>query len=81
MKTSINIHDFHKKFLKEYDFLYENRDNVAGYEEAVNEFDKLMDTNKSFRDFVGEFAKYRQDYITSDREAAAFMFAMTWFEK
>lgn len=35
--------------------------------------------NDSFKKFVGEFARYRQDIITSDREAAAFMFTMESF--
>lgn len=70
---TINIHEFSKQFAKEYEFLYDNRDRVAGYEETVYAFDQFVETNG---DFVGAFAQYRQDYITSDREAAAFMFAL-----
>jgi len=74
MKTfSINIHEFLKKFNQEYRFLYDNYDRVAGYEEAVDAFDAFL---KSHGDFVGEFANYRGDLVTSDREAAAFMFAL-----
>lgn len=73
---NINIHEFKEKFKQEYEFLYNNDDNVAGYVEAVVTFDELMDKNDSFKTFVGEFAKYRQDFISSDREAAAFMFAL-----
>lgn len=72
----INIDEFSKQFKKEYNFLYENYDNVAGYDEAVGEFDYLIENNKNFQDFVGEFAAYRKDFISSDREAAAFMFAL-----
>ena len=74
MKT-VNIQEFHKKFVEEYDFLYANRDNVAGFDEAVDAFDTMI-KNDSFKKFVLEFVLYRNDYITSDREAAAFMFTM-----
>lgn len=32
---NINIHAFAKQFAKEYNFLYDNCDNVAGYREAA----------------------------------------------
>lgn len=70
---SINIHAFSKQFQKEYNFLYDNQDRVAGYDEAVDAFCLFL--NSHF-DFVVEFAKYRGDVISSDREAAAFMFAL-----
>ena len=70
---NINIKDFAKQFNKEYDFLYENNNCVAGYDEAVAAFDEFVSVHG---DFVGEFAKYRGDFISSDREAAAFMFAL-----
>ena len=70
---NINIHTFAKQFAKEYNFLYDNYDNVAGYREAVSFFDGFV---KHHADFVGEFAKYRGDFISSDREAAAFAFAL-----
>ena len=73
----MNIHEFAKKFSEEYSFLYENRDRVAGYREAVDAFDEYLKNDVGgFRKFVGEFAKYRNDLISSDREAAAFMFAL-----
>ena len=70
---TINIKEFTKQFNKEYDFLYENRNNVAGFNEAVNAFDEFL-TSQS--DFIREFNEYRGDIISSDREAAAFMFAL-----
>jgi len=70
---NINIAEFKKKMDKEYEFLYDHNDRVAGYEEAVDAFDKFVEKH---RDFVGEFVKYRGDFISSDREAAAFMFAL-----
>ena len=75
-KISINIHEFMHKFGEEYDFLYENRNNVVGYSEAVAEFDYRMKHDKQFNKMVCEFVAFRKDFISSDREAAAFMF--TW---
>ena len=70
---NINIQEFSRKFSNEYEFLYNNHDNVAGYHEAVQEGDKFIRENN---EFVREFCKYRGDIITSDREVAAFMFAL-----
>ena len=70
---SVNIHKFLVKFNEEYDFLYNNYDNVAGYEEAIAAGDIFI---KQHPDFVREFVEYRQDFISSDREVAAFMFAL-----
>ena len=70
---NINIHEFARQFGKEYSFLYDNNDNVAGYDEAVKAFDEFAPKHKKF---LTEFADYRQDFIVSDREAAAFMFAL-----
>ena len=70
---NINIKAFAKQFNKEYDFLYANNDRVAGYGEAVDAFDEFV---AKHGDFVGEFAKHRGDFISSDREAAAFMLAL-----
>jgi hypothetical protein len=46
---------------------------VAGYKEAVQAFDEFLPYHHGF---VDEFVKYRGDFLSSDREAAAFMFAM-----
>lgn len=70
---SIDIEIFEKKFDEEYEFLYDNHDNVAGYSEAVAAFDEFLASN---REFVSEFVKFRGDFISSDREAASFMFAL-----
>lgn len=70
---NINIDTFTERFKKEYEFLYDNDDRVAGYSEAVAAFDDFL---KEHNDFVGEFVRYRGDFISSDREAAAFMFAL-----
>lgn len=72
----INIKDFAVKFLDNYNFLYENKDNVAGFDEAISFFDNFL---KTHAEFVAEFARYRGDYISSDREAAAFSFTLEDF--
>lgn len=73
MEFNINIHKFLEQFNKEYDFLYDNYDNVAGYDEAVTAGDEFIKKNPKF---VREFVEYRGDFISSDREVAAFMFAL-----
>lgn len=75
MKKSVSIEKFLRKFRKEYKFLYDNYDNVAGFRDAVNEFDFRIHHDIGFSRMVQEFAKYRKDFISSDREAAAYMFA------
>lgn len=70
-KKTLNIHEFLKQFEKEYEFLYDH--NVAGAREAADAFDEFLKVHK---DFVGEFVRFRGDFISSDREAAAFMFAL-----
>lgn len=77
MQKSFNIHRFLEEFRKEYDFLYESHDNVAGYDEAVTAFDDFAIKHSGF---VCGFAEFRGDVISSDREAAAFMFAMEAME-
>lgn len=71
--VNINIENFLNEFRKEYDFLYENNDRVAGYEEALDFGDEMI---LKHPDFVSEFAKYRGDILSSDREVAAFAFAL-----
>lgn len=71
---NINIHKFTEQFNKEYKFLYDNNDMVAGYNEALEEGDKFIAKHS---DFVGEFVRHRGDFISSDREVVAFMFALS----
>lgn len=64
-----------EQFKKEYDFLYENAGAyVAGYDEALEFGDDFI---KKHPEFVAEFVKFRGDYLTSDREVAAFAFALS----
>lgn len=72
-----NIDEFGKRFKQEYNFLYDNRDMVAGFCEAVDAFDEYLRKDiGGFKKFVREFVEWRKDFISSDREAAAFMFTM-----
>lgn len=70
---NISMEKFCEQFQKEYNFLYDCRGYVAGYDEAVSAFDRFQIDHA---DFVREFAPYRGDVVSSDREAAAFMFAL-----
>lgn len=70
---NISIEKFTDEFKAVYEFLYENGDQVKGYHNAVDAFDDFL---KLHADFVRAFARYRGDAISSDREAAAFMFAL-----
>lgn len=70
---NIGMEKFCEQFQKEYNFLYDCRGDVAGYDEAVSAFDRFQIDHA---DFVREFAQYRGDVVSSDREAAAFMFAL-----
>lgn len=72
--ANVNIGEFLERFNANYTFLYDNGDNVAGYGEAVDAFDRFV---SSHGDLVGEFAAYRGDLVSSDRDAAAFMFALS----
>lgn len=70
---NISMEKFCEQFQKEYNFLYDCLGYVAGYDEAVSAFDRFQ---ADHADFVREFAQYRGDVVSSDREAAAFMFAL-----
>jgi hypothetical protein len=51
-----------------YNYFYEK-----GYsKKLVDFFDDTIKTDAAFKDIVAGFVKYRGDYISSDREAAAF---------
>ena len=62
------------RFQTEYDFLYENNDRVAGYREAVTWFDQHQN-DENVAPHRNALIEERGDFISSDREAAAFSFA------
>ena len=70
---NINIHRFLRKFGEAYEFLYDNYDNVPGYQEAVSWGDEFIRTH---HDFVMEFNKFRGDILSSEREVAAFAYVL-----
>lgn len=57
---------------EEYSRLYDNGDQDYNYRQAVDAFDRYSKENPYE---VGEFVNQRGDFISSDREAAAFIFA------
>lgn len=79
MEIKVNIHKFLEQFNNEYSFLYDSYDNVAGYREALEFGDNFIKQEKN-KDFVREFCMFRGDFLTSDREVAAFAFTLEVFE-
>ena len=78
-KKALNDGDEIKKILnkynQEYNFLYNNHDKVAGYEEAVRAWDEYIN-HPDFRELIGKVIKARHDMFTSDREIGALMFTL-----
>lgn len=72
--SSVNMEKLLSMFSVIYDYLYENNNNHPFYHAAVNAFDDLL--SSMYADIVAVFNEYRQDYISSDREAAAFVIAL-----
>ena len=76
----IPIELFNEKFKEQYEFLYEAESggmSVAGYYDAIEAGETFVHQHN---EFVAEFIRYRRDFISSDREIAAFMFALACFE-
>lgn len=71
---NFNLKEFLEEFQKTYMDLYNNWQ-PADYRDLVQAFDRFVE-NESNAAFVGEFAFFRGDFISSDREAAAFMATM-----
>lgn len=74
-ETRLGIATFYEKYVKEYGFCKDSGDNVAGFDEAVKAFSAFIESDANAA-FVREFCAHMGDYIASDREAAAFMFAL-----
>ena len=73
--TNDEIKKILNKYNQEYNFLYNNHDKVAGYEEAVRAWDEYIN-HPDFRELIGKVIKARHDMFTSDREIGALMFAL-----
>lgn len=70
-----------KHFNACYSFLYENSEkkSVESIVIMASElFDLKLKHEDDFRDLVGAFVDYRRDFISSDRESAAFILALTY---
>ena len=65
-----DIKEISKHFGEEYDNLYTGKTVVKDYNSLIAEGDKFITEHP---EFVGEFNEYRHDFISSDREVAAFM--------
>ena len=76
-----DIKSIYETYQNEYGFLYDNKDNVAGYDEALDfyteNFNELI-SDENFKKYMFALCTLKQDGFTSDREIVALMFA---FEK
>lgn len=65
-----------------YNYLYNNNDTITVGNDRYSasslsyDFDGYMQVNDEFKRLVREFTKWNGDYLSSDREAAAFIFAL-----
>lgn len=76
----MNIALFTNFFNAQYQYLYDGGDrDTERYQNEIRRFDEVY--LKKENAFVREFAKYREDIISSDREAAAFTRAFENFKK
>lgn len=74
--NNISMNRFLTEFKNQYNFLYNNGDsNVCGYYDALNEWNIFI-KNDYAKEFVGRYIQYTSDFISSDREVVAFMFAL-----
>jgi len=65
--------DLPERFAAQYNRLYDAMNNVEGYATALEIGDKYINDNA---ELVSQFVKVRGDYLSSDREIAAFAFAL-----
>lgn len=68
---------FMEEFNKQYDFIYENEvmeNKIKGSVEALERFDNHL--TELEKEFLRNFVLFRGDFISSDREAIAFIFAL-----
>lgn len=73
---TINYQALLDQFNKNYDFLYNSKAYVAGYDEALDYFDNTVRKNKVLSDILGRFVEFRSDFLSSDRECVAFVFSL-----
>lgn len=73
---TINYQALLDQFNKNYDFLYNSKAYVAGYDEALDYFDNTVRKNKVLSDIRCKFVEFRGDILSSDRECVAFVFSL-----
>lgn len=73
---TINYQALLDQFNKNYDFLYNSKAYVAGYNEALDYFDNTVQKNTALSDILGKFVEFRGDILSSDRECVAFVFSL-----
>ncbi len=76
MKTiydELNLELIAELFNENYDFLYNNND-IDTY--VLSSLFDVFNKKRNFNDLVCQFNAKRHDFISSDREAAAFMMAL-----
>ena len=71
---TVDLEALLKDFSDEYKRIYDANDEVEGYEEMLWYGDSLID---ECHDLCAAFARYRGDFLSSDREVAAFGFAVS----
>lgn len=73
----LSMEEFSKLFDTVYNVLY-NAGGLVDYSDAVDRFYLMSKIRPEFEAKIREFETYRQDWITSDRECAAFVIAYFW---
>ena len=77
MINSNEMKAFHNAFLSAYDNYYNNGD-AGDFDEMMEKGDAIL-RDKEYAPLLADFANYRLDILTSDREVAAFAKAYTKF--
>lgn len=73
---TINCQTLLDQFNKNYDFLYNSKAYVAGYNEALDYFDNTVCKNKALTYILSKFVDFRGYILSSDRECVAFVFSL-----
>lgn len=67
-----------REYREQYSRIYDSRDNVPGYMEAMNAGDKFL-SDKRNAALIGAMCNFMKDFFSSDREAAALGFTIKIF--
>lgn len=71
---NINIHKFTKKYNQFYEYFYRGGYHPKYYA-AIEFFDRFIQDENN-KQFMQEFNSFTNDFVSSDREAAAFIIAL-----